>query len=117
MQFPGMMPLQYLDSPTVGSQLPALGKALQGLNARPGAAQPPTGPAPMDISPAATNAGTNTPQPSGILAAIRGMQPQGILDMLKNMTANGQQVIPQPIPGMAALQGAGMLAAPPTAGT
>lgn len=112
MQFPGMIPLQFAAAPTVNPQFAALGKSLAGLAPKPAAA-PPAGPAPMDISPAATNAGTNMqPQPSGILGAIKGMSPQGILDMLKGMSANGQQVVPQGAPGQAALDGAGMLSGP-----
>lgn len=107
-----MIPLQYAQSPSMNTQLQALGKSLQGLAPKPGA-QPavPTGPAPMDISPAATNAGTNVPQP-GIMDALKGMSPQSILDRLRQMSAGGQQVIPQGMPGSAALDSAGMLSGP-----
>lgn len=111
-QFPGMVPLQYAQSPTMGAQLQGLGKAFQGLAPRPGAAS--VVPQPMNISPDATNAGTNMPG-SGILDAIRGMSPQAILDRLKTMSAPAQPM-PQGMPGSVALDGAGMLAPPPLLG-
>lgn len=111
-QFPGMVPMSFAQSPSMATQLQGLGKSLQGLAPKPavpGAA--PVGPAPMDISPAATNAGTNIPQPS-IMAALKGMSPQGILDQLRTMSAGGQQVIPPGMPGSVALDSAGMLSPP-----
>ena len=109
MKFQGMMPLEYAQTPDMNPQLQALGKSLQGLQPKPGyvpSAAP--GPAPMNISPAATNVGTNIPQP-GIMAALKGLSPQAILDQLRAMSAGGQQVIPPGMPGSVALQGAGML--------
>lgn len=107
-----MAPMQFAQAPAVNPQFAALGKSLQGLAPKPGV--PPAGPAPMDISPGATNAGTNMPQP-GILDALRGMSPQSILDKLRAMSAGGQQVVPPGMPGSAALDGAGMLTPPAAA--
>lgn len=106
-----MAPMQFAQSPAMGPQLQALGKSLQGLAPKPAVPAAPTAAAPMDISPAATNAGTNVAQP-GIMAALRGLSPQAILDQLRAMSAGGQQVIPPGMPGSAALEGAGMLTPP-----
>lgn len=111
-QFPGMMPLTYAQSPDMGTQLAGLGKSLQGLAPKP--ALPGAPGAPMNISPAATNAGTNVPQP-GIMAALKGLSPQQILDQLRGMSAQGQQVVPPGMPGSAALDSAGMLSPPVSA--
>lgn len=111
-QFPGMVPMTYAAAPDYTKAAAGMGTALQKLAPAP---NPQTPGAPMDISPAATNAGTNMPQQPGLLAALRGMSPQSILDQLRNMSAGGQSVIPQGMPGSAALSSAGMLGpgAPP----
>lgn len=113
-----MMPLQYAQSPSVASRLTGLGTALRGLSPAQGTqgGGAPGVPAPMDISPGATNAGTNMPTMpgSGILDAIRGMSPQAILDRLKTMSAPAQPM-PQGMPGSVALDSAGMLSGPTAA--
>lgn len=109
MQFPGMMPLQYAQSSPLTDSLKKLNTTLGQPTAAPATTPAPApGPAPMDISPAATNSGTNMPQP-GIMAALKGLSPQQILDQLRSMSANGQSVAPQGMPGSAALDSAGML--------
>jgi hypothetical protein len=111
MQFPGMTPLTYAAAPNYAQAAQGLGSALQKIAPKPAV---PTAPAPMDISPAATNAGTNVPQP-GLLDALKGMSPQSILDRLRAMSAGGQSVMPQGMPGSAALDSAGMLTPGPVA--
>ena len=96
----------------------APGSAVPGA-AGPTAAGGPNGPQPL-VTPGTVPAGPPVPgatpgmagappaQP-GILDALKGMQPQQILDVLRNMSAGGQKVIPPGMPGAAALQGAGMI--------
>jgi len=94
------------------------GAAIPGA-AGPTAAGGPSGPAPlappnaapaMAGSPGSPYAGPVNPQAQpGIMDALKGMQPQQILDVLRNMSAGGQKVIPPGMPGSAALAGAGLL--------
>lgn len=107
-----MAPMQFAPSVSLADQLKQLGATGRPMAKAAGTAlsAPPAGPAPMDISPGATNAGANVAQP-GIMAALKGLSPQAILDQLRAMSAGGQSVAAG-LPGSAALDGAGMLAPP-----
>lgn len=111
MQFPGMPQMQFAPAVSLIDRLKQLGATAQPMAKAAGAAlgAPPTAGTPMNINPAATNAGTNIPQP-GLMDALKGMSPQSILERLRSMSAGGQQ--PMGLPGSAALDSAGMLSGP-----
>lgn len=103
---PTMAPMSFAPSVSLADQLKQLGTMARPAAKMAGTAlrAPPTAGAPMNIGPAATNAGTNMPQP-GIMQALQGMSPQGVLGALRGIA--GQ---PAPgLPGSVALQSAGML--------
>lgn len=117
MQFPGMPQMQFAPSVSLIERLKQFGTAAQPIAKAAGSTMnaPPTAGTPMDISPAATYAGTNTAPGgmpmTGILGLMQGMQPQGILSLLQRMSGNG--AAPQiGVPGSAALDSAGMLSGP-----
>lgn len=107
-----MTPMQFAPAASLADQLKQFGKTAAPLAKAAGApAVPPTAGAPLNISPQATNAGTNATPPAGmgIMSLLQGMKPQGILSMLQQMSAGGRAGLP----GSAALDGAGMLSPQP----
>lgn len=105
-----MTPMQFAPAASLADQLKQFGKTAAPLAKAAGApAAPPTAGTPLNISPQATNAGTNVAPSAGmgILGLMQGMKPQSILSMLQQMSAGGQPGLP----GSAALDNAGMLSA------